>query len=323
MMSHKRRTYKTKSRPKKQTISYRRNQPFPIYKFSFLAIAVISILIITGISNLNLFPIPQVRDYKMASSPIPTISSNSNGERVPDIGKYQTSPKKHHLKYSNSADSIEFTTYGGLSDYFSSKPISYYHKFETEVLLPRVNSPDQNIAMQGLLSQIKKKSPDNKKQALIVIGMVQHLQYGTGKEWEFPYTAVHLERGLCGDKSLLTAYLLKELGYDVVMFNWADHSAIGIKVIGPDSFRNTGYAYVETTRPTIPTYYPFADNILMNKNPEILHISNGGKVIDFTDEQKDARLYATLLRYPVLEPYEYNKFMDLSNKYDIYFNNEK
>ncbi|MEI6294376.1 MAG: hypothetical protein WCP36_11875, partial [Methanomicrobiales archaeon] len=260
---------------------------------------LISPIIITPISEQGVFPKGIQSNLDLSfRDPVPALISTGSTQTpysqvIPttNVPNYNTLPKQHALKYSSSGDTIKFTTYGGVSDFFSSKPLTFYQNMDNEVLLPRFSDETHNSYMQPLINEIKSKSSDQKKQAMIAIGLVQHLNYGTGAEWEYPYTAIHLERGVCGDKSWLLGYLLKQLGYDVVIFNFKDHAAIGIKSNGVGTFKNSGYAYVESTGPTIPTVFPFSDDPQINGKFEVIHLTNGGKSIDFTEEYNDAQRY--------------------------------
>ncbi|HJJ55527.1 MAG TPA: hypothetical protein O0X99_00935, partial [Methanocorpusculum sp.] len=97
---------------------------------------------------------------------------------------------------------------------------------------------------------------------------------------------------LCFDKSLLLAYMLDKLGYDVVLliFESSNHIAIGVKTNDTVSdFRGTGYAFIETTVPSIITdsYGLYGnDEKPLGKLSEIIHISYGGKCMDVSKEAK-------------------------------------
>ena len=67
--------------------------------------------------------------------------------------------------------------------------------------------------------------------------------------------------------------------------------AVGVKASSKYSFYDTGYAYIETTRPTIITYEPDTSSggFSIAQNPRIIHLTGGRRVLDVTTEYGDAR----------------------------------
>jgi hypothetical protein len=67
--------------------------------------------------------------------------------------------------------------------------------------------------------------------------------------------------------------------------------AVGIKSSSRYSFYDTGYAYIETTRPTIITYEPDAGDSFfsLTRNPRVIPLVGGKKALDVSTEYGDAR----------------------------------
>ena len=76
---------------------------------------------------------------------------------------------------------------------------------------------------------------------------------GTGTIPTKQYTAT---KGTAADKSLLLVYLLKELEYETIVFDYSSSMAVGVKCSPDYDYFNTGYAFIDVTRPTIITYVP-------------------------------------------------------------------
>ena len=69
----------------------------------------------------------------------------------------------------------------------------------------------------------------------------------------YPYEVLYDEKGVCGEKSELLAFILREMGYGVAFFYYPpeNHEAIGIKCPKRHSVGRTGYCLIETTGPSI------------------------------------------------------------------------
>jgi arylamine N-acetyltransferase len=170
--------------------------------------------------------------------------------------------------------------------------------------------------------------------------MVQHIPYdwskfdSGSKDWYYPYETLYERKGLCGDKSLLMAYVLEKLGYDVVLFQFQDtpdsgHMAVGIRCTEPYDveepsvafdFENTGYAFVETTSPSIITYVPdtYYGGYTISATPGIIHVGTGTQALDVRDEYRDAQTLSSLEAMgPVLDSRHYAQWQHLCEKYDL------
>ena len=96
-------------------------------------------------------------------------------------------------------------------------------------------------------------------------------------------------------KILLLAYLLRELGYGVVLFEFPsqNHMAVGIKSPEPYDYQNSGYAFVETARPSILT--DSQENYVgvgkLTSVPNIYAISDGISFDTISEEYRDAQSF--------------------------------
>ena len=223
-------------------------------------------------------------------TPLPTTLSDAD---------YRQSPKTTSFSYviDGNRRFMNFTTFGGLSDFFSSKSHSYHYDPDNGVIMDLLENEVQNENMRLFIDMIRKRSITSDDQAKIAISLVQRIPYNgnrysrTATDWYYPYETVHNDKGSAADKSVLLAYILNELGFETVLFEFPSHMAVGVKSSSKYSFYDTGYAYIETTRPTIITYEPDSGygSFSISQNPRIIHLTGGRRVLDVTTEYGDAR----------------------------------
>ena len=272
-------------------------------------------------SNPVSIPPTTIQTVKTPNTPVTTKSTLSQ--------LYKTSPLSNaYPYYGNGQRSISFTTYGGLAEYFSKEDHSYRYDPTKEVFLELLENEHQDEYLTPLLDSIIGAAATSDGQAKVAISLVQHIPYdwdkfyGTTMDWYYPYETLHNNKGVCADKSLLMAYLLNKLGYDTVLFEFSDHMAVGVKCDPNYDFYNTGYAFIETTRPTIITYIPdtYFGGFQVTSNPNIIHLNGGNKRLDVSSEYADAAEYKNLLSMgTVLDQYHYQRWQSLSTKYDIQY----
>jgi hypothetical protein len=252
-------------------------------------------------------------------------------ETVDSFSEFEKSPKTQNYPYSfNGRESLSFTTYGELADHLAEEDHSYRSDPDQEVIMELLRNEYQDESLDPLIQKIRCFSSSPDEQAKIAISLVQHIPYNweglatTSSDFLYPYETLYWNRGVCCDKSILLAYFLDELGFDVVLFEWkGTHMAVGVRCHERYDFENTGYAFIETTRPTIITYVP--DNYLggfqITTSPHIIHVTDGGFGLDisreFTDAQELKRIDA--IGSSVLDRYTYNKWLTISNRYDLQY----
>jgi len=221
---------------------------------------------------------------------------------------------------------MSFTTYGGLSDFFSNKSHSYHYDPDTGVIAELLDNEDQNENMRPFIDMIRKRSTTSDDQAKIAINLVQRIPYNgnrynrTATDWYYPYETVHNNKGSAADKSVLLAYILNELGYETVLFEFSNHMAVGVKSSSKYAFYDTGYAFIETTRPTIITYVPETSygGFRISLNPRIIHLSGGRRVLDVSAEYGDARRMQQLEEMGGSLNQSYRaELAKISDKYDL------
>lgn len=249
---------------------------------------------------------------------------------VKESDTLKTAPKSNSFIYTfnNARGTIQFTSYGGLAEYFGKESHTYYQDPEKEVIMELLMNEKQDDSISPLIQQIKmvSSSPDN--QAKIAISLVQHIPYnwgkfyGTSMDWYYPYETLYHNKGVCADKSILLVYLLNKLGYDAVLFDFPGHMAVGIKSDSRYSFQSSGYAFIETTRPTIVTYIPedYFGGFTITSNFQMIHLNGGTRSLDVSQEYQDGgELKRIEAMGTVLDQYNYNRWLAISNQYDLQY----
>jgi hypothetical protein len=271
-------------------------------------VILISLAAIAGAFYFNLVPIPS--DIPFLTGPpltdtveyfgnysTPTLTESPVPVPLTTPGTdYQTSPKTVQYAYytDTSRKSISLTTYGGFADYLSGRRSS--SGSDKEVIRERMDNTDQLHYLLPLVDTIKNRSPNPDDQARIAISLAQHIPYNAKRsfqqplEWYYPYETIYSNKGTAADKSLLLAYLLKELEYDTVVFDFSSSVAVGVKCSADYDYFNTGYAFIDVARPTIITYVPDTEygGGGISPNPRIIHVNEGKRTLDVSSEYRDA-----------------------------------
>ncbi len=263
-------------------------------------------------------------------------SSQVNGESC--ISQYQTEPKDIILNYlmDGKEKTISFTVYKGLTDYLSneSKVISYQSgekpkraDFELKIL----NNEQQREFLLPLVVAIQNTTGNKIDQARIAISIVQSIPYGFSNKTDtffgqeinysrYPYEVLYDSQGICGEKSELLAFLLRELGYKTAIFynQKENHEYVGIGCPKKESYKNTGYCFVETTAPAIISdgSIEYVGGLTLKSQPEVIPISNGISLPYGLPEYRDAKILEAIREnQPLLfTGFELNR---LKNKYGL------
>jgi hypothetical protein len=222
---------------------------------------------------------------------------------------------------------VNLTMYeGAASEIAKEDPYSYvgekdrYQKF--------IDLPVQDAFLDPLVEAIRGKTSDPDDQARIAVSLVQQIPYdqemldqGT-LEIRYPYQTLLDNKGVCCEKSVLLAYILHKLGYGVALFDFENekHTAVGIRVTPEYSYKNTGYAFIETTTPLIISDgkgdYPAFGRI--RSLPEVLPAGEGKVFSSVHEEWNDSREWDRLNSLgPVLDRVDYSSWQSLCRKYGI------
>jgi hypothetical protein len=250
------------------------------------------------------------------------------------VSKYQIGPAVRTLEYvvRGERGEIKYTSYSGLNDYLKRLPRSYICNpvcpTDEEIQLRYLDEKQQRKLLRGLVDQIKSETNDSDEQVRIAVSLVQHIPY----DWEglttnslnnrYPYEVIYDNKGVCGEKSKLLAFILRELGYGVVLFEYSNenHMAVGIKCPKEYSYLNSGYCFIESTSPTIITdsegEYLGAGKL--NSIPTVISISDGISFNSVSEEYNDAQEWNKIGNMgSVLNNYWYGRWYKLVNKYGM------
>jgi hypothetical protein len=213
------------------------------------------------------------------------------------------------------------------------------------IITPLLVNNTQDKYFNDFIGRFTSYTPNKKDRAAIIISFVQHIPYDQVKSSKissnitagiyYPYETIYLDKGVCSDKSILMAYLLDKLGYDVVLFAWDQpqpgHMAVGIKCDRPYDFAGSGYAFIESTSPSIPTYVPgeSVGGFTITPDPAIIHVPSltgsysTGK-LDLSQEYQDSQEYTALEKRGgatghALNRPDYNRWVALTEKYDLQY----
>jgi len=206
-------------------------------------------------------------------------------------------------------------------------PLRVINGFDQVFYLTLLQHDEQKTALKSLLNSIKDLGDHNQYSDLrIATSLVQQIPYGKIKNYQekrfYPYEVLYNQCGVCEDKSILLAFLLKELGYGVVLleFETERHMAVGVKVPEKFSYKKTGYAFVETTTPTIISdcHCEYVNTGKLTSAPSIIPVSEGKPFNGVQEEYQDAEEWNNILsRGQVLDQYHFSRFQYLVHKYGM------
>jgi len=250
------------------------------------------------------------------------------------ILEFETGLEQKNLEYTlrGKIDSIQINSYKGLNDYLSIIPRSYVCDPECptdrEIEMIILDNSEQKPYLLELADKIKEKTNDKQEQVRIAISLVQSIPYADGErrrntlQGRYPYEVVYDLKGVCGEKSRLLVFLLREIGFGTALFHYNEekHMTAGIKCPVEFSYKESGYCFIETVEPIIPTYVPkeYIDIGELKSNPEIIQV-NDGEIFNAKEEYDDARELERINKLGlVLEPKDYAVWRDLMKKYNIH-----
>jgi len=195
---------------------------------------------------------------------------------------------------------LEFKVYGGVYSHLASLPreitTTNYVPTLTDFKYRNLEEKLQKEFLLELVSAIEGLAPTSKiDQARIAISIVQNMPYGFSDKYNgggygtidigytrYPYETLYDQQGLCGEKSELLVFLLKEIGYDAIFLRYFEenHEVVGIKCPKEESLHKSGYCFVEATRPSIiGDSFGFYQGIgELDSLPTILDTSDNGKI---------------------------------------------
>ena len=206
-------------------------------------------------------------------------------------------------------------------------PLRFVNGFDQVFYLTLLEHDEQKMSLKPVIDSIKSLSRQNLYDDLrIATSLVQQIPYGKIKNYQerrfYPYEVLYNQCGVCEDKSILLAFLLKELGYGVVLleFETERHMAVGIKVPEEFSYKKTGYAFVETTKPNIISdcHCDYVNTGKLTSVPSIIPVSEGKTFNGVQEEYRDAGEWNNILSQGrILDQYPYSRFQYLANKYGM------
>ena len=255
----------------------------------------------------------------------------------PEVDELLTDPKivTMSFMYDGNMCNVDYIVYKGLNDYLASltRNITYYDDPPTtkDFIIRDLDQNHQKIVLMSLVNYIANFTEDKDDQARIAVSMVQNIPYDDiGLESgllnsKYPYEIVYSQTGVCGGKSVLLTFLLRELGFSVVIFEYEQdsHRAVGIKCPYEYSYNGTGYCFVETTAPSIITdsdkEYGGVGKL---SSYELIFICDGLSFDSVLEEYNDSIEYHRLLDLAdldggTLSQSNYDKWMNISNKYGL------
>lgn len=252
------------------------------------------------------------------------------------ISVYAETSFEREFRYTlrSKEDSIKFAVYKELNDYLAALPRVYYCNPECpadeELELGIIDEKKQSIELDKLAETIKEKTNSVDDRARIAIALVQAIPYDwvsfeeTELKNRYPYEVLYVNKGTCGEKSRLLAYLLRTLGYGVVLFRYDDnnHMSAGIKCPLQYSQYKSGYCFIETTTPSIMTDIEgdYVNAGKLSDNPRIFFISSGNSFDNVMEEYNDAKEFREIASQGQVLPEDlWDRWNELVTKYGFVF----
>ncbi len=247
--------------------------------------------------------------------------------------KYIIDPRNMTFSYilRGKKGSIDFVVYKGMKDYLYSQHSSSYVcnpecPTDREIELNFLDNPQQQKLLLPLVEKIEEKTSNKDDQARIAINLVQQIPYAwltVSLTQKYPYDVIYDNEGVCGEKSKLMVFILRELGYGVALFTFEEeeHQAVGIKCSDTYDYLNSGYCFIEAAAALMITESN-ADYVgagKLDSTPKIIKIADGNSFDSVKEEYDDAKEWHRInaIPGPVIPQYEYDKWKNLVDKYGI------
>ncbi|MCK4647801.1 hypothetical protein KAT24_02640 [Candidatus Pacearchaeota archaeon] len=256
------------------------------------------------------------------------------------FSKYQTGIKNIALNYVLRGENgtIEFAVYGGLANYLSKLSRSIHHvdgeiPVKKDFKLKKLDEEEQRYLLLPLVTNIQNLVDNKKDQVRVAISIIQKISFGSSEKIisiggnkidyaRYPYEVLYDEQGVCGEKSELLAFILREMGYGTAFlyYPFENHETIAVKCPKRHSVGKTGYCFIETTGPSIITddELEYVGVGKLSSEPELIVISEGKSIGNWWYEFKDASdliKIRNLMEKNWVSASAYSKFEELSDKY--------
>ena len=264
------------------------------------------------------------------------------------ISKYKSGEKLIKLNYvlRGEKGEIDFIVYEELYNYLGK--ISRYSNFQEnftllDFRLKMLDDKHQRELLLPLVIEIQEITQNKDDQARIAISVVQNIPFGASNKTvrfgkiiseyqRYPYEVLYDMEGVCGEKSELLVFLLRELGYGTAFLYYYEenHEAVGIKCPEKYAVDDSEFCFIETTGPSIITddkteYLTFEE---LKSFPQILIASNNGISIEENfyepiDAKNMIKIRESARNDGRINLIQYLQFKILKDKYGLVLFNSK
>jgi hypothetical protein len=259
------------------------------------------------------------------------------------FSKYQTEMKNISLDYILRGENgtINFVVYGGLANYLLKLPRSINIEngeipSKEDFKIKKLNDEEQGYQLFQLITVIQNLVKNEKDQVRVAISIIQKIPFGASEKIikisgstlnyaRYPYEVLYDERGVCGEKAELLAFILREMGYGLAFLYYPleNHEVIAVKCPRMYSVSLTGYCFIETTGPSIMTddEIEYVGVGKLSSKPEVIVISSGKSIgfwwYEFWDANLLIRARNLIEKDSLFASLTYNQIHKLSEKYGL------
>lgn len=222
---------------------------------------------------------------------------------------------------NGKTDSIPLALPTSVYNDYTKKAVPPVKDGNSADFLAFINDAEQQQYVTALASAIELKTDSPDDQARIAVSLVQHIPYSGGNQYRYPYEVLYNGHGVPGEKSMLLALLLRDLGFGSSVFSFIpeDHMAAGISVLAPYDYQNTGYAFIDATEPDMITYDGSISSFgTVSSKPEVTLVGAGRQLSAVSADYNDAHEWATMMaNINHLSTGQRQQYDILNNKYDL------
>jgi hypothetical protein len=163
-----------------------------------------------------------------------------------------------YLPQRYGREHVNITLHGNVYEYYVNKDIHYCYTDQSsyDCYVTPLEDPNDNYIIEEIVSKVAEKSEregDNLvRQLLYAVTKIPYDELGLINDpyhIKTPYGVLYTNSGVCSEKSMLLAKMLKNLGYGVAFFVYNDenHMTLGIKCNSGNY--ETDYCFMDPTGP--------------------------------------------------------------------------